>query len=428
MLSFKKNYFYLPLLILLFGCSTYKDTNDNLTQNDAVTFYRTGNYEDDEGNKIACYWINEKRIDLTNPSLSKEAWSDEIIVQNDQIYTLGAYIDRNDNYITCYWVNKERTDLSFPKEYLVAGTLLLQDGQIYITGMYKDNEGKETACYWINGKKISLDTPPNAKNVQADMILVQDGHIYITGYYGDLFFHNVCYWVDGKRTDLGLGFIRCIYVKDDKIYVGGGSYDDKVVSSREEDDFSDPICDACYWVNGEMHKLKIPGREPKSAVHFIFIQNDNLHIICNRTSKESDYYNYTASYFVNDKRSDITGFNHSSAHSAFMGDDQIYIACYVANAYGGYLFGSEKLCYWVNGKKIKVDIPNNAEFPSINRIIVQNGQVYISGTYSQQRHDGSLFGGRTRTEYTKFYWISGKRTDFPSKENENAFDSYFVIQ
>jgi len=424
-LSFKKNYFYLPLLVLLCGCfSTNKDTYDNSSPlNDAVTFYRTGIYEDNEGNTIACYWVNKERIDLTNPNLSKDAWSDKIFVENDQIYILGAYIDKNGRSIKCYWVNNERTDLSSPKEYSLASDFLVQDGQIYITGMYKDNKGNEIACYWINGKKILLDTPPNAKGVQADNILVQNGHIYITGHYGDSFFSNVCYWVDGKRTDLGLGHIQCIYVKDDKIYIGGASYDDKVVSSRKEDDFSYPIiCNACYWVNGEIHKLDIPGQEPTSAVEFIFIQNDNLHILCNRTSNDSNYEKFTASYFINEKRTDILNFKHSAIYSAFMEDDKIYIAC----IYGDHLFGREKLCYWVNGKITKIDTPRNAEMPIINYITVKNGQVYISGSYSQRRNTGRLFGGKVK-EYNKFFWVDGKRTDFPSAENENTFDEYLVI-
>jgi hypothetical protein len=430
MLSFKKNYFYLPLLALLCSCfPTYKDTlpyNNIPPQNSAVTFYRSGYYKDSEGNDIACYWINKERIDLTDSNLSKDAYGGYIFVENDQIYILGGYKNKNGLYQTCYWVNKERTDLSTPGRFFIIGDFLVHDGQVYTTFMEQDNEENDIPYYSINGKRIVLDSPPNARHIIPGEILIQDGHIYITGHYKDSLLVNTyaCYWVDGKRTDLGFGRIDSMYVKDDKIYLGGISYKDKAVYPKRVDHFNDHIRGVCYWVNGEIHKLNTPdfnwdsiAEERTTTVDFIFFQNNNLHFICNKTSWDIEYYNYNFSYLVNGERADITNFGLSSFYSVFTGDDQIYFTYVTWNN----RLEREDLYYWANGKKVKINTPNDAEYLKSNRITVKNGKVYISGSYSLENKENN-------DRKTHFYWVDGKRTDFTSEDNERAYRSYFVIQ
>jgi hypothetical protein len=180
----KKSYLYLSLLTLycLFTSCTENSNNYQLTQSDVVTFYRAGNYKDNAGNSIACYWVNNERIDLTTPDISKYAVIRHVIVENGQIYTAGYYEDNGGKRIPCYWINSERTDLLIPELSSRANAydFLIKDCQVYMAGCYIDSDGNQIPCYWINEKRIDLTSPELSRAI-ATNILVQDGKVYAGG-------------------------------------------------------------------------------------------------------------------------------------------------------------------------------------------------------------------------------------------------------
>jgi len=105
---------------------------------------------------IACYWVNNERIDLTASTLSKDAVAWDIFVKGGQIYTGGYYINKDGSRVYCYWINGERTDLialppNFTK-YPGIRTTFSQDGTIYSLGYYLDSYDNHIPCYWINTK------------------------------------------------------------------------------------------------------------------------------------------------------------------------------------------------------------------------------------------------------------------------------------
>jgi len=78
--------FFIILAILTISTSVYGDNNDIGT---VVTVYIAGNYTDSSGNRIACYWKNGIRTDLTTSEISSFASASVIAIQGADVYAAG---------------------------------------------------------------------------------------------------------------------------------------------------------------------------------------------------------------------------------------------------------------------------------------------------------------------------------------------------
>jgi hypothetical protein len=403
MLQFcKKNIF---ITVFLSFCSLYTTCTGNTNiqqssnaQSGVVTFYRAGAYKDNVGNSIACYWVNNERIDLTTADFSKDAGAYHVVAENGQIYTAGKYKDNDGKYIYCYWINGEKTDLLIPEfsSRVNAYGLFIKDDQVYMAGYYIDSDNNQIPCYWINEKRIDLTSPKSSKAI-ATNILVHESKIYVGGYYnyGDHIAIEPCYWVDGERTDLGgLGSVKSIIVENGIIYAFGHYRISRYYFGM-----------ACYWINGERKILPIPSSATSSGINSVYRYNEEIYIIGEYGSGVRD----TACYWVNEKRTDLTTFGERTyASSIFINADKTY----VVGRHRG------KSYYWVNGKGKKLSTPSTYETrrSRASSITILNSNVYIFGALWD--------------EYTTHYcyWVNGQRTDFITNSGEYISAWTFTIQ
>jgi len=285
-------------------------------------------------------------------------------------------------------------------------TIFSQDGKIYTLGYYLDSYNR-IPCYWINGERMELDSEGLSGSFFANRIKVQDGKVFVIGHYfiGDKGVYENFYWVDGKRTDLGLGSISSIYVENDIIYTTGSYKVDEYDSGN-----------ACYWVNGERKILPIPLLTQFSRVESIYKHDEKIYLFGGYYIRERKGINKKACYWVNGERTDLTppDSGWSDIHSIFVDKDQIYAA---GRYNSGDFFSKSTACYWVNGKRKKLSEPSGFfEGSSALYIEVLNGNMYILGSF---RHN-VMWNGRC-------YWVNGQRTDFVPEKNEDIIDATFTI-
>tara|TARA_A100000164_G_scaffold43746_1_gene33226 strand:- start:1363 stop:2433 length:1071 start_codon:yes stop_codon:yes gene_type:complete len=110
------------------------------------------------------------------------------------------------------------------------GSEIIPDRNVYVAGYIIDASGNSTACYWLNGKRVDLGPG------QLEDIVVSDGKVYAVGWtYGA----SASYWIDNESFDLeGSGAeAYSIAVHEGDVYTAG----------RDNG--------ACYWKNTTKNKL-----------------------------------------------------------------------------------------------------------------------------------------------------------------------------
>ena len=107
---------------------------------------------------------------------------------------------------------------------------IIPDRNVYVAGYITDASGNSTACYWLNGKRVDLGPG------QLEDIVVSDGKVYAVGW---TFGASASYWIDNESFDLeGSGAeAYSIAVHDGDVYTAG----------RDDG--------ACYWKNTTKNKL-----------------------------------------------------------------------------------------------------------------------------------------------------------------------------
>jgi hypothetical protein len=65
------------------------------------------------------------------------------------------------------------------KDTLDIGSEIISGRNVYVAGYIADESGNSTACYWLNGKRVDLGPG------QLEDIVVSDGKVYAVGWnYG----------------------------------------------------------------------------------------------------------------------------------------------------------------------------------------------------------------------------------------------------
>ncbi len=194
-----------------------------------VAVYTAGYYVNSNNKRVACYWINNTKYDLTDGSGSAQAL--DITVVNDVVYTAGYYMNGS-TLIPCYWINDKKYELCDMPDYGEALAIEVYDGKVYTAGYCNTSDNKRSACYWVNQEKhilYTLITPTSTRYAIARDIAVIDGNVYACGTYNFGKDKIACYWVGSTKYDLQStnydSYAYSMYYTGSGFYIAG-SYGD----------------------------------------------------------------------------------------------------------------------------------------------------------------------------------------------------------
>jgi hypothetical protein len=240
---------------------------------------------------------------------------------------------------------------------------------VYVSGRYGDNPNTY-ACYWENETRKDLRIAGTGGYTSG--ITVHSGNVYISGGFGSdgspivgtYWRDRACYWKDGTRIDLPIpdgtqSITTGISVHGGNVYVSGIYGDDYYSSSYSGI--------ACYWKDGTKIDLPIPDGT-QSRTTGISVQDGNVYVSGIYGDDSGSYFSY-----------------NNGATSYFYG-----IAC-----------------YWKDGTKIDLPIPDGTESITTG-ISVQGGNVYVSGVYKSDDYYSNSYSG------IACYWKDGSRIDLTS--------------
>jgi hypothetical protein len=279
---------------------------------------------------------------------------------------------------------------------------------VYVSGAYFDSNYNGPACYWANGIRTDLPVP-NGTDGYATGIAVQGGKVYVSGMYYDSNYNGTaCYWVNGTRTDLPVpngtggevwdftvgGEVWDITVQDGNVYVSGRYY------NNDDPEYGLP----CYWVNGvRTDLLPVPdGTEgfAYGGAYGTAVQGNTVYVT--GAYSYHDYYNsgdryFTACYWVNGTRTDLPVPNGTEgwASGITVQGNNVYVSGAYNSNDNPYNLTA---CYWVNGNRTDLPLPNGTG-GGAGGIAVQGSNIYVSGCYWNGNNMKAC------------YWVNGTRTD-----------------
>mgnify|MGYP003214589179 CR=1 FL=1 len=220
---------------------------------------------------------------------------------------------------------------------------------VYIAGSFMDGT-EEKACYWQNGRLIPL-----ADEYSAEAIAVENGNVYVAGYHwGGKKPCYLYYYVNGRKTvvkgDRQYLMVRDMAVCNGKIYITGNT----------SADYSDETW--VTWIDGI--KNNGGGRAVTAYDGVIYAIN------ANRGTNQDEFSAYG-------QRSRLEGM----ANGITVAYGIVYVAgYYTANRPNGrgYYYTP---CYWLDGTKKSLPMPNGSESASLDGIaVLSNGHVHAIGS------------------------------------------------
>ena len=235
--------------------------------------------------------------------------------------------------------------------------------------------------------------------------------VYIAGVYDDGYTKTPCYWKNGARTDLPIpagtdsawNFFLAVSPNGDVhitgAYVSGSYRNDDYTSTR------------CYWKNGVRTDLPAPDGTESGAGDIAIAPNGDVYIAgaYGSGSYRNDDYTSTACYWKNGIRADLPvpdGTESSAYFIAIASNGDVYIAGYYESGSG--YNSTWTACSWKNGIMADLSVPDGIHYIDIAGIAVSpNGDVYIAGDYESGSRDDNTYTS------TLCYWKNGVRTDLP---------------
>jgi len=191
---------------------------------------------------LYCWHDDTLGMTVTGTNLHAE----DICVSNSIVYIAGSYENSSTEHVACYWMNQARVDLVAGEAYTRATGVAVHDGDVYVSVRVVMPDTSERAEYWKNGTRVILHEGDLA---MATDISVTDGNVYVSGSYLPAAGSTTgCYWKNGQRTDISDGSYSVITsgigVADGDVYVAW------------QDTSSYPVA---YWVNGTIVTLVTGG-------------------------------------------------------------------------------------------------------------------------------------------------------------------------
>jgi hypothetical protein len=415
--------------------------------------YILGSFDNNEI-RTFCYWVNGVRTDFNIPS----GFNDfrQFMVSDGKVfisclYYYGYHVEDDDYFgrfnsrQSCYWLDGVRTDLSLPNgnsiyEYLEP---TVSNGRVYIAGAYFPDQDdaayyedpKPKACYWVDGIRTDLSVPSGNDFSQAYNITVSNGKVYVSGAYGN--YHvleheystyryrtqKACYWVDGVRTDLkipdGLEYSTGsnITISDGKVYIAGayGNHDRLYREYDMPSSFPDSNLKPCYWVNGEKTDLSYPAGTENSWADLPTVSGDKVYTFGHFLNAD---HLRTFGYWVNGTRTDLTPKNSYEDDSFWpiwphliVSDGRVYVA---GHSYERGAWENQEACYWVDGVRTNLDVPDWVGVFYSSRFAVSGGKVHIVAGDIERGYD---YWDDDNPYERAFYWIDGVKQTLPDANN-----------
>ena len=197
----------------------------------------------------------------------------------------------------------------------------------------------------VAGPLIINPTNSVAIRSEAKLITVSDEDVYVFGSYNN----KPCYWKNGDKIDMpddcnvafslsGRSYYNNFTVSGTDVFVAGAS---------------DTSNTACYWKNGEKIELPVPDNAASYLAYAITIVGTDVFV--------AGVYSIPSA---------VNSWNISIP------------------------------CYWKNGERTDLTVPNNTFRAGVSTITVVGSDVYVAGDYEFANGSGS-----------SCYWKNGTRTD-----------------
>jgi formylmethanofuran dehydrogenase subunit C len=247
------------------------------------------------------------------------------------------------------------------------------------------------ACYWEN--ETEKDLPIAGSDGYTSGITVQGGNVCISGGFSSADSLIACYWKNGTRTDLSGLDTSGIVIQGDNVYVSGMyvDVDDDDVYIKF-DRYSDMA--SCYWKDGTRIDLPIPDGT-KSITTGISVQGGNVYVSGIYSDLVNDGYNFnygTACYWKDGTRIDLPIPDETKSTTTGISVQGSNV--YVSGTYSYKNSFNSTACYWLNETRTDLTVSGGTNSATTG-ISVQGGDVYISGNYGD----------------SACYWKNGTRTD-----------------
>lgn len=301
-----------------------------------------------------------------------------------------------------------------------------QDGaeyDLYISGSYTD-AGTEKPCYWKNSTRIDLPGVDETGYGRATAMTVSNGKVYIAGRGQG----TGCYWIDGVCHELTEYYdTRCIVADNETVYVLAPNmlWKDGVLDDSDFGrDFSPQAIaasDGTLYLAGRLH-LEIPMTGYSADIAACGKLGTPNHLPTPVVSKEADAYCVTASagsvyvggyYYDEDANVERACFwkdtQKATPLEAARGNSKVLFICVenetVYSAGYNRVDGQKALCYWVNEKRMELQLPAGAKDPEVTGITAAGGTVYVSGLFRDENYTACAC-----------YWVDGKPTTLAATE------------
>jgi hypothetical protein len=292
--------------------------------------YVTGYYKNEKDISIACYWQNNKKVDLCDDTTESESKS--IVIQGSDIFCAGYYKSNDGIKTACYWKNGNRINVGDGKNESYINSMLINDNDLYFAGKINEGFRKNYACYWKNNQLFKITEPK--ENAESFKIKMYHNKLYILATETNGKYHIPIICIDGYKQYLdfsetgGGGFPYDITFEKDDIYICGsvGNFN------------------ACFWKNG---KLELLNSFTASAISLqiykkkLFIAGSYLF---DSNSKACYWINKKIYKLENEKDSGTYSDAWSESNNIFVLDDNIILTGRHRVEVG------DVICYWINGK------------------------------------------------------------------------------
>jgi hypothetical protein len=241
---------------------------------------------------------------------------------------------------------------------------------VYVAGYYQDGSMsmENQACFWVNGKRTDIGYNSIPKG-----FTVVDGKIYaaITETYN---YDTAHCWVDGNKIDLNRpgnlngnysnrSRANAITVYNDYVYVAGSHNYMKSSSSYPYK--------ACYWRiqknSGYGQLIDLPDAFENSEATAIVVEDGKVYVAGNASGS-------TAFYWIDGNITYLLGSGFSTyVTSMAVKNGNVYIVGYTAGNYG------KIPCYWINGEAVNlVNVVNKLKETIMTSIVLKEDKVYIT--------------------------------------------------
>ena len=184
-----------------------------------------------------------------------------IVVAGDDVYVTGRHTDYvNDEYVNhaCYWKNGAKTVFS---DYDDISDPVLDGNDVYAIAHWCDPDTYDHHYYILkNWEKIGESAPPASWNHLA----VENGDWYVAGYSTSSNMVTT-YWKNGEKLgDVNTLTVKCIAVKNGKLYLGGSAYNKRP--------------DAAVWADGTLTSYTSNTRSTQNDSIDILAVDDNNNV------------------------------------------------------------------------------------------------------------------------------------------------------